>query len=362
MRDLIRQLLDSIQSGQPVAYCRLVETRGSTPQKAGALMLVYEDGSQAGTLGGGCVEAEVKRRAIAVLGGGKATVCQFQLDSDYGWDDGLICGGRMQILVEPFSNTAAPVYFQKLGELTRQGRGLTEAIVFDAAASQLAAPTSYLFDEHDELVMGQHQSNNGIPVPDLVRANLRPLSDRPRPYAAHGIAYLPTLPRCRLVIVGGGHVGKAVAHLAAELDFDVWVVDDREEYVSEERFPTAERRIHGSIDHVLPNLDITRDTYCLIVTRGHNHDEQALYHLVNRSARYVGLIGSRRKIKMIFDDLLDEGIAAESLSEVFAPLGIDIGSQTVPEIAVSICAELVSHRNRSGIVPGRPQKVAISAE
>jgi xanthine dehydrogenase accessory factor len=173
---------------------------------------------------------------------------------------------------------------------------------------------------------------------------------------------LPLQPRCRLVIVGGGHVGQAVANLAADLEFDVWVVDDRAEYVSEERFPRAKQRIAGTNEAVLPNLEITPDTYCLIVTRGHSHDEEALFHLADRGARYVGLIGSRRKIKMIFDDLLAEGISPEALSHVHAPLGIDIGSQTVPEIAVSICAELVSHRNRNGVVPGRPEPVAVAGD
>ena len=106
------------------------------------------------------------------------------------------------------------------------------------------------------------------------------------------------------------------------------------------------------IDRVLPDLEITPDTYCLIVTRGHSHDQEALFRLVDRGARYVGLIGSKRKIKMIFDNLAAEGVSREALTKVYAPLGIDIGSQTVPEIAVSICAELIAHRNL-GHVPGR---------
>jgi xanthine dehydrogenase accessory factor len=156
------------------------------------------------------------------------------------------------------------------------------------------------------------------------------------------------------VIVGGGHVGQAVANLAADLDFDVWVVDDREEYVSQSRFPRAQRRIAGRMDEVLKGLEITPDTYCLIVTRGHNHDQEALFHLARRGARYVGMIGSRRKIRLIFENLEQEGIPRSDLEQVYAPLGIDIGSQTVPEIAISICAELIAHRNR-GEVPGRPQ-------
>src|SRR5437016_6460296 len=105
MRALLEELTTAIANGQDCVYCAVVETRGSTPQKAGATMLVFEDGSQQGTLGGGCVEAEVKRLALGLLGENRSEVCKFQLDSDYGWDDGLICGGRMQILVEPISGS-----------------------------------------------------------------------------------------------------------------------------------------------------------------------------------------------------------------------------------------------------------------
>ncbi len=210
-------------------------------------------------------------------------------------------------------------------------------MVFDSQIAGLPEADCYLFDARNELVDSLAASSV---VPAVVQQHLQPLSQRPQAYAAHGVAFLPWLPRCRLIVVGGGHIGKAVADLASQLEFDVWVVDDREEFVSPERFPHASRRIAGSMDEILPTLDVTPDTYCLIVTRGHVHDARALYHLVNRPARYVGMIGSRRKIGLIFDDLVHEGIAEESLRRVYAPLGIDIGSRTVPEIAVSICAEL----------------------
>jgi xanthine dehydrogenase accessory factor len=173
MREVVRQLIAALDAGRPVAYCRLVETRGSTPQKAGAMMLVYADGSQAGTLGGGCVEAEVKRRAIALLEEGKSEVCTFQLDSDYGWDDGLICGGRMQILVEPITPQGqARGYFRKLAELVDGGEGITEAVVFDAQASALGAPTSYLFDAAGRFVAGLH-----------VAGTTAGIDHRPNPFA-----------------------------------------------------------------------------------------------------------------------------------------------------------------------------------
>lgn len=354
MRDVLAQLLTAIDANRPVAYCRLVETRGSTPQKAGALMLVYEDGSQAGTLGGGCVEAEVKRRALAVLAQGQSEISTFQLDRDYGWDDGLICGGRMKILIEPVFSEASKNFYRTLAQRAQTGEGLTQAVGFADDQTELKPATSFLFDDAGRQFAALHAET----APDWLTQQLKPLAARPRAYAAKGIAYLPLLPRCRLLIVGGGHVGKAVADLAVDLDFEVWVYDDRQDYVAVDRFPRIERRITGPLDATLREIEITPNTYVLIVTRGHQHDEEALYHLVNRGARYVGLIGSRRKIKMIFEDLADEGIPRAALEQVYAPLGIDIGSQTVPEIAVSIAAELVAHRNL-GSVPGRPERVNV---
>ena len=126
MRDVVQELVVALQTDRPVAYCRLAETRGSTPQKAGAMMLVFPDGSQAGTLGGGCVEAEVKRRALAVLNEGNAEIAKFQLDHDYGWDDGLICGGRMQVLVEPIRKGQATEYFYELSRLLGANKSFLE--------------------------------------------------------------------------------------------------------------------------------------------------------------------------------------------------------------------------------------------
>lgn len=359
MRELIEELVASVESGRPVAFCRLVETRGSTPQKAGAAMLVYPTGQQSGTLGGGCVEAEVKRKALGVLEAGHGgEVLKFQLDSDYGWDDGLICGGRMLVHVEPLV-ARLPDYFYKLHRLLAAGEGCTEAIVFDADKSGLPAPAGYLFDSSGEVGATFGQAG-GDGVATIAR-QLRPLAERPRPYAQQGVSYLPVLPRCRLVIVGGGHVGLALANLAADLEFDVCVVDDRSEYVSRERFPRAQRLVHGEMGRALDSLPIDGNTYCVIVTRGHNHDELALERLIGRGARYLGMIGSRRKIRLIFDDLEAAGVSRELLEQVYAPIGLEIGSQTVPEIAVSILAELIAHRNL-GPEHLRPRSVAVVEE
>ncbi|RMG38416.1 MAG: XdhC/CoxI family protein [Planctomycetota bacterium] len=392
----LRALLDAVAAGRSVVFTELVETRGSTPQKPGAMMLVFPDGRQVGTLGGGCVEAEVKRRALRSVRTAGAELLTFRLDSDYGWDDGLICGGRMRMLVDALPAGTDASYYQSLWRALAAGRGATEAVVIEP---QHGAPgiegARWLFDADGRLIAVRDA--DPLAAEDIARS-LRPLEDRPRPYAQGGVAFVPHFPRARLLIVGAGHVGQRVADLAGDLDFDVWVLDDRGEYCNRERFPKAQCLIVGPMDaalrrlrgetceepvrvewhtplderevgeqqrgkaagaagppehdrsHVFPRID--HHTYCLIVTRGHHHDEEALYYLAESEARYVGLIGSRRKIKLIFGDLLREGIAPEALRRVHAPLGIDIGSQTVPEIAVSICAELVAHRNLGSVPPG----------
>jgi xanthine dehydrogenase accessory factor len=346
LREVLEELTTALEAGRECVYCSVVETRGSTPQKPGASMLVFPDGRQVGTLGGGCVEAEVRQRAMHAIGVGKPEIHTFCLDDNYGWDDGLICGGRMTILADPFTNTRnkASTYYQRYRDLIARGVGCTEAIAISETTPALPPGQRYLFDAEGRLL--DAMGSAAAPPASLIDA-LTPLSKRPRPAAHHGIAFLPSLPRITLLIVGGGHVAQAVARLAADVDFATWVVDDREHYASRERFPSAERLMVGDIGPTLTQLvpEITTSHYCLIVTRGHAHDEEALYHLAGCPAGYIGMIGSKRKIKLIYEDLIAKGISADALKRVHAPLGFNIGSQTVSEIAVSIVAELIACRN-----------------
>ncbi len=352
MRELLRHLTDTLEAGRELIVCQVVETRGSTPQKAGALMLVDPSGGQAGTLGGGCVEAEVKQKAIRRIGQNGAELHSFLLDHDYAWADGLICGGKMVIVTEALRGPGALAYYRAQRALLDAGDGLTEAVVVDPErAGGAAVGSRLLFGPEGDFVAGWPDSA----IAERIASQVEPLTRRPKAAVREGVAFLPTLPRVRLVIVGAGHVGQAVAHLAAQADFDVWVVDDRAQYANAERFPEAERRIVGPIDEVLPALEVTPHTYALIVTRGHGHDQEALYHLAPTPAPYVGLIGSRRKIKLIFESLREQGVPEPALARVSAPVGLDIGSQTVPEIAISIVAELIARRSRgANRSPGAP--------
>jgi xanthine dehydrogenase accessory factor len=272
----------------------------------------------------------------------------------------------MSILADPVRAAPSPGngilsqkvkdYYRRFRDLVELGRGCTEAVILAEEQTRVPAGSRYLFDADGRLAA---QTADG-PVPDDLE--LVPVQRRPEPSVQKNIAYLPILPRITLLIVGAGHVGQAVARLAADVDFEISVLDDREAYASRERFPQAQRLLVGDIGRNLQELarnDISPSTYCLIVTRGHSHDEEALYHLAQTQAGYVGMIGSKRKIKLIYEDLLAKGIAAESLRKVHAPLGFAIGSQTVPEIAVSIVAELIACRNLGATIPAARIKVDV---
>jgi xanthine dehydrogenase accessory factor len=342
MRDLVRQINRALEQDRPMVLCQVVETRGSTPQKAGALMVVDPVGGQIGTLGGGCVENEVKQKCLRQLDADSAALHSYVLDHDYAWADGLICGGKMVIVSQPFRGAEPLAYFRALERAIEQGDGFTEAVVVNPEdLDGTALGDRFLFDGGGRLI-ARWTARAAAEEPS---SRIRPLDDRPGPRADRGVAVLPSLPRVRLVVVGAGHVGQAVADLASQADFDVWVVDDRQQYANAERFPRADRLLVGPIGGILASMEVTPRTYALIVTRGHGHDQEALYHLAPTAASYVGLIGSRRKIRLIFEGLREQGIADEALRRVAAPVGLDIGSQSVVEIAISIVAELIARRN-----------------
>jgi xanthine dehydrogenase accessory factor len=241
MRDLVRHLIEVLDRNREPIICQVVETRGSTPQKAGSMMIIDPEGAQVGTLGGGCVENEVKQKAIRHIGGETATVHSFVLDHDYAWADGLICGGKMVILTQPLSRLSRPAaldYFRTLDRVIEEGRGFTEAVTVDTErANGVATGTRFLFD-------GEGLPRASWPAaeaPAGMAGHIVSPLDRPSPSVHEGVAYLPQWPRIRLIVVGAGHVGQAVANLAAQADFDVWVVDDRHQYANRDRLPAAAR-------------------------------------------------------------------------------------------------------------------------
>src|SRR5579871_1103938 len=185
MRELLAELTTGLGQGRPCVYCSVVGTRGSAPQKAGAAVLVFPDGTQRGTLGGGCVEAEVKQRALAILArGGPPEVLTFCLDDNYGWDDGLICGGRMSMLADPLASTHAAEYYRFLRRRIEDGQGCTQAIAL-APAFGLGAGDRFLFDANGQLAV----QTTDAALPAEISQSLVPLTRRPAPFSRQGIAY-----------------------------------------------------------------------------------------------------------------------------------------------------------------------------
>ncbi len=294
---VLETLLDGARAGRPGALCVIVATRGSTPRAAGAAMAVRADGTTVGTLGGGCVEAEVTRRAFELLARGESALLDFSLDHDYGWDDGLICGGRMEIAVMPVpSDAIAPL----------------------------------------ERALEQARAGKPARVPVRVMHAGRCVRYR---------VHLEIPPK--LVIAGAGHVGRALARLARDLDFRVVVIDDRADFASPERFGEGVELIVRDIAAALRDLPLDAGSYVVIVTRGHRHDQAALEAVIRRPTAYLGMIGSRRKSRMILRDLAESGVPDLQIERVHTPIGLPIGAVTVQEIAVSIAAELVQVRRRS---------------
>jgi xanthine dehydrogenase accessory factor len=292
---ILESALADLDSGKPVALCAVVRTRGSTPQSPGALLVIDQAMNARGTLGGGCVEAEIRKRAFEMLRKNESGLLSFQLDHDYGWDDGLICGGGMDVVVMSMTQVQDGAMLRHTIDDIRAGRD---------ARLVLTIP-------HDN-------------QPHQYRVRIRP--------------------EPKLVIAGAGHIGAQLARMCVDLEFDVTVIDDRADFANPERLPPPIHVAVGDIEHTLRTHPIGPDSYVVIVTRGHNHDEQALSAVIDSNTKYIGLIGSRRKIKLIFDDLVEAGVDPKLLERVHAPIGVDINAVTVPEIAVSIAAQLIAVR------------------
>ena len=260
--DIYEQIVELRRQGRRGAVATIVNVRGSIPSFRTAKMLVRDDGSIVGSIGGGCVEADVWQAAREVMESEKPRTLTFDLNQDPKYDTGLVCGGTLEVFVEP------------------------------------------------------------------------------------------VLPPALLYVFGAGHVAANLCQVAANTGFDVIVSDDRSSYATKERFPAA-REVHAmDFDEAMEKLDPDESSYIVIVTRGHRDDMRILRWAVQSRARYVGMIGSKRKVIKIFKALEEEGLPAQLFERVYAPIGLDIGAITPEEIAVAITAELIAvRRQATGAVP-----------
>jgi xanthine dehydrogenase accessory factor len=303
MKNLVFQALaEATRAGEPVSLGLISDVKGSSPQKVGAKALFYPDGRIKGTLGGGCLEAEIQHRAIQSLQSRKASTFDLLLDHDFGWDDGLICGGKVNGLILPNPTATGTDFWD---ELEARKSTLAWGVKKDFSISKVQA--------------GEQTSD---------------------------WLYSETIsPPCSLWIAGAGHIAQAVAPLAAQLDFSVTVFDDRPALANHHFFPDEISLQTDSWEKLARVSFPPTPSFGLIVTRGHRHDALVLKDWIQKPFLFLGMIGSSRKARTIFDHFLDEKIATtEQLSRVACPVGIPIKSQSVQEIAVSIMAQFIEKR------------------
>lgn len=261
-QEVFAALNEALRAGEEVALVTITASTGSTPQRVGAKMLVYADGRTVGTIGGGCYENDAFWKAKEAIAARKPQSVHYELSDDFAEESGLICGGQMDVFIEPLE-----------------------------------------------------------PAPDVY-------------------------------VFGAGHVGCSLVRMAHEAGFRVHVVDDRETFAAAERFPDGVETAVEEPPVWIESHRIPPTAFAVIVTRGHRHDLSTLRALMGKRLRYVGLIGSKAKVRRVYDALLEEGVAAEALSGVHAPIGLDLGGVTPQEIAVSILAELIAVRHGRLNAPG----------
>ena len=256
--DIYEELVRLRHLGQKCALATIVEVRGSIPSYESAKLLVREDGSMTGTIGGGCVEAEVWNAAREVIATEKPKHLTFNLGQDAAYDNGLICGGQLDVFVEPV-----------------------------------------------------------LPVPHAF-------------------------------IFGAGHISKSLSKVATLAGFNTVVIDNRETFANRERFPEASEIHADEYEDVFPRLNINETSYVIIVTRGHRDDMRVLKLAIDTPARYIAMIGSKRKVLNVIRELEKEGIPRDAFERIFAPMGLDIGAISPEEIAISVAAEMIAVRRNAG--------------
>jgi xanthine dehydrogenase accessory factor len=297
------------------ALATVARTTGSTPVPVGTKMLIGPAGRLEGSVGGGCVEADVLEAARDAAGHGPV-IRTHHLNADIAGDLGLSCGGTVEIVVEPLVQQPAYIAALEAAAVAEQGT-LTTAIDWSHGPHKHFSPAVDASGPAASLSEDRHTM----------------------------VEHLLLAPR--VVVFGAGHVGSAIANAAAVAGFRVVVVDDRPEFANPERFPGTLRVVAASVDAALTQVAISPRDAVVIATRGHRHDAVILERVATSGAAYVGLLGSRRKQAVVTKALREAGVPAEALERVRVPVGLAIGAETPEEIAVSVTAELIAWRRRA---------------
>jgi xanthine dehydrogenase accessory factor len=356
MEEIYSNIVEFIEAGRSSVLATIIRLSGSGPRGAGTKFLILEDGSSVGTIGGGLLEARVLEGARKVLETGfPLRFGMFLGGTDVARTD-MICGGDVEVLMEPIMPGSLNHLnlFRKAEEIHRRGGSALLVTLLEEARWQEGEVPKMLLQKGGETlgsILGR------IGMESALRRGMEELLKRREPafitYRDEGgeeieLFVEPVTARPVLYVFGGGHVSMQISPLARRVGFKVVVVDDRAEFADPVRWPEAEEVHQMAFAGALAKLRVDESSYLVIVTRGHIHDKTVLEQCLRSGARYVGMIGSRRKKALIYESLLREGFTQAELDRVHAPIGLDIGAETPEEIAVSIVAELIQVRAGKG--------------
>jgi xanthine dehydrogenase accessory factor len=340
MKQIVREMVNLAAHGEPFALATVISRNGSAPRSTGAKMLVKQDGDIVGTVGGGMLEAQVRRLAAQMIAERRAAVQSFQFNGKDAADMVAICGGQVEVLVEwmaPGDPQAAAVIRGLQASIDQHRKAWLVTIL----ASGLSCSTHALV-QFDGTVLGELPAGMTpetileVQLPEQVAfAQLQVMIE---PVNIAGTAY----------IFGAGHVSRSLAQFVKAVGFHTVILDDRAEYASRERFPEADEIvILDSFANFEEKIAFDSDSYIVIITRGHQNDLTVLAQALKFEAAYIGMIGSRRKCELIFQELRRLGFQETDIRRVHAPIGIAIQAETPEEIGISIVAEMIQARAKT---------------
>lgn len=328
-------ICEYLERGESGILATMIKRTGSAPRDIGAKMFVGEDGKTFGTVGGGRLESDGYREALEIMNKGITRVFSIRMDAQRVEEKDMLCGGNVEVLLEPVTVKHLNVYRHIENCLKNREKGI---IITNFNKSAFAKT---MIDKELN-VIGDPLNNETIDkYKDLFYGN--------QPVLLDGIFVDPIQISFPLYIFGAGHVAQFLSKIARIAGFHITVIDDREEFANKERFPDANTIIVGDFQDAFNYLDFTGNEYVVILTRSHEYDAEALRESMKRHTKYVGMIGSKRKVKIILDHMRENGFDGETIGKVHAPIGISVNAETPEEIAISIAAELVSVRNTKQI-------------
>jgi len=348
MKNMFVEISERLEDGENIVVGQTIRRTGSTPREIGSKCLILEDGTTLGTIGGGLLEYRVVEKAKEIFKDGKSSIMHFELTGADVAETDMICGGKADIYLELLSskNKEIRAFYKRVRDfILSHRRGMMLTSVLEGSLDGTDTYRALVAETGDyDCIAG----DIGDDVKQQLEAMLK--DRRPRLMAIgpedNGpfVFMEPIESQSTLYLFGAGHISKFVSSLAKMAGFYVTVIDDREEFANKERFPDADEIMVLTVSDAFKRIDINDSSYIVVITRGHIHDIKVMQEALQQTPAYIGMIGSRRKINLIYQALIKEGVSEERLKEVHSPIGLNLGAETPEEIAISIVAELIQVR------------------